>query len=312
MAITYADYIGKGRIAAVLSAGLHEMLYDGVVLAGMMDFRPYTGGGSSTMNLTTFTRGQAMAAASSETSGGFTATDPTASQKQLAVALYGLQMRPTDLFKITGQNGAPWDVDYILGVLTESLGLTLTDLLTALFASVTGGVGTSGSNASTDDIYDAIYFLRLGNNMNPRRMAILHGQQINDIQESIRAEGGATQFRTDTQQAVAATGMREGDGYVFSFAGVDFHQCGSVGTANGGADRQGVMMAPGAFAYTLGGVGVLGQEMVDPNDILIGTDQMFVERDRNAANSYTDLYAKAYPGVVEMETARAVKITTDA
>jgi hypothetical protein len=308
--LTYADYVNKGRIAAVLSAALHENLYDGSSLRAMMTFHPYSAGGSTTMNVTTTTRGYAMAAASSETSGGFSVLDPTASQFQLTIARYGLFMRPTDLFRIT-QPGSPFDVDYAVGMLSESLNLTLTDLLCGLFANVSGGVGTTTVNASTDDVYDAIYTLMLANAGASDIMAVLHGQQCNDVMQAIRGEGGAVQLRQDTQAAVVASGIRSGDGYRFSFAGVDFHQCDSVPTANGGADRQGAVFVPGAFGYTLGNVSQMDPN-IDPADIILGTSEMFIERSRDAQNAQSDLIANSYPGVVEQEDARAVKFTTDA
>ncbi|MEL6341533.1 MAG: hypothetical protein AAFV53_00265 [Myxococcota bacterium] len=311
MPVTYADYVNSGRIAAILNPLLHENLYDAVGLRRFMTFYPYTAGGSTTMNVTTVTRGYSMAAASSETSGGFTATDPTANQFQLTVALHGLLMRATDLFKVTGP-GAALDVDYLLSLLLESLDLTLTDLMAGLFASVSGNVGQSGVDASADDLYDAVYYLRLNNNISQDRMAILHGQQVNNLQESIRNERGAIEYTQQTQNAVQATGRDGQTGYAFSHAGVDVYQCGSVPTATAGADRQGCVMAPGAFAYTLGGVALLGQEMVNPQDIIAGTNEMFIERSRDAGNSQTDFYAKAYPAVTEAEDLRAVKITTDA
>jgi hypothetical protein len=308
--LTYADYVNKGRIAAVLSEALHINLYDSSSLRGAMTFHPYTAGGSTTMNVTTSTRGYAMAPASSETSGGFTVVDPTASQFQLTIARYGLFMRPTDLFRIT-QTGSPFDIDYAVGMLSESLNLTLTDLLCTLFPNVSGNVGSTTVNADTDDVYDGIYTLMLANAGAADIMAVLHGQQINDIMGSIRAEGGAAQYRQDTQAAVAASGIRANDGYRFSFAGVDFHQCDSVPTANTGADRQGAMFVPGAFGYTLGNVSQMDPN-VDPADIILGTSEMFIERSRDAQNAQSDLIANSYPGVVEQEDARAVKFTTDA
>lgn len=310
MAITNADYIGGGRIAAVLSRALHENLYDPVSLRAAMTLQPYMGGGSATQNITTVTRGYPMAAASSETTGGFSATDPTTSQYQLTIARYGLVFNATDLFHITGQ-GAALDLDYLLGMLSEALDLTLTDLLVALFANISTSVGTSGVNASVDDVYDAIFALALANNLAGPYMAVLHGQQCNDVMNSIRGENGPIQYRDETQRAVTMGGIRRGDGYRFTHAGVDFHQCGSVGTTNGGADRDGCIFTPGAFAYTLGNTGEM-EPQIPSEHLLVQTPELFIERDRDSANGDTLYYAISYPGVAEAEDARAVRFVTDA
>ncbi len=310
MAVSYSSYVGSGRISAVLSAALHANLYDAVGLRSAMTYYEYTGGGSDTMNVTTVTGGYAMSAASSETSSGYSTVDPTASQFQLAIAQYGLMMTPTDLFRIT-QPGSPLDVDLLLRLLTESLDLTMTDLLVGLISSVSGNVGTSGANMTTDDLYDAIFYLTLNNNTAAQLMGVLHAQQCNDLMQSIRSEAGPMQFRDDAQRAVALQGVRAGDGLRYTFAGVAVHQCNSVLTATAGADRQGVIFAPGAFAYTLGDVSEM-DPMINPADIIVGSREMFVERVRDGVNSTTQFIAKSYPGVAEQEDLRAVKVTTDA
>lgn len=307
--ITYSSYTGAGRISAILTRLLHENLYDGVGLRGAMTFYPFPQSGSATMNITTVTRGNAMSAASNETSSGLTNAALTASQKQLTVARYGLIFQASDLFQLTGPNEA-LNVDYLYGVLTESLDLTLTDLLAALFPNVAGNVGTTTVNMSTSDLYDAIFYLTLNNNTATNLMGVLHAVQCNDLMQSIRSETGPAQYRMDAQSAVGLQGVRRGDGFRFSFAGVDIHQCNSVGTANGGDDRQGCIFAPGAFGYTLAPVALMDQ--VNPADLVVDAREVVVERNRDAVNGLTQFIANSYPGTVEMEDLRAVKVTTDA
>lgn len=308
--ITFNDYIGKGRIAAIISASLHNNLYDAVGLRGAMTFYDYTGAGSKTQNITTVTRGNPMVAASSETSGGASNAVLTASQVQLAVARYLLKFQVGDLFHLTGR-GQPMNIDVVLSILSEALELTLTDLLTALFPSVVGNVGTSGVNMSSSDLYDAIFYLALNNNRARQLYGILHGQQCNDLMQSLRSEVGPAQMREDAQRAVGLQGIREGDGLRFSFAGVDVHQCNSVTLDGGSANRVGCIFAPGAFGYTLAPVTDM-DPLFDPDDILVGTPEFFVERSRNADDALSSLIANAYPGVVEVEDLRAVRVTTDA
>ena len=302
--VSYSALLSTGgRVAKILSALLHTSLYDPTGLRALMKFIPYSPMGSSVMNVTKVTRGAVMAAASSETSGGFANTALTTGNYDLTIARYGLVMKPTDLMKLTG---GPIDPAYIVGILTESLDLTLTDLQVALYANLAGNVGTSGADLSVDDFFDAIYYLNLQNN--PAGFsAVLHPQQINDLIESVRSEAGPMQWRADAQGLLTAPGV----GFRGQFAGVAVYQSDSVPTANAGADRQGAMFGPEAFAYTLAPVASM-DPMVNPADILVATSEIFVERSRDAANGMSSLIANCYPGTAEAEDLRGVKITTDA
>ncbi len=302
---TYAAILSAGgRVTKVLSALLHQSLYDPTGLRAKMNFIPRAGMSSDTTNVTKVTRGAVMAAASSETSGGFSNTLVTTGNYDLTVARYGLVLKPGDLFHITG--GA-FDVNYLLGILTESLELTLTDLCCGLFANIAGNVGTSGADMTVDDFCDALYYLNLKNNQRDGVSAVLHAQQVNDLLESIRGEGGPMQWRTDAQGLLTMPGV----GFVGQFMGVQVIQSDSVPTANAAADRAGCMFAPGAFSYTLADVASM-DPMINPADVVVATPEMFVERVRDGANALTSFIANAYPGVAEAEDLRGVRITTDA
>ncbi len=302
---SYAAFLSTGgRVARILSDRLHELLYDPVSLRALMTMLPRTGPGSATLNTPRVQRGMVLAAASSEISGGFTNQIPTTTNFDCTVARYGGVMQPTDLLKITG---GPIDMDYLLGILIETLDLTLTDLLVALFANIAGNVGTSGSDLTTDDFFDAIYYLNLQNNPGQGTVAVLHNQQINDLIESARGETGPMQFRTDAQGLLQPAGV----GFRGQFAGVALVQCDSV--VSTGADRRGCMFTAGAFAYQLASVsGMMDGQMINPADILFGTDEMFIERARDAANAMSSAFVNCYPGTAEQEDLRAVRITTDA
>jgi hypothetical protein len=302
--ISYATYLSNGgRVARLLSSRLHELLYDPTGLRFLMTQLPWGGAGSDTSNVTRVARGLVMAAASSEISGGFSNTLVTTTNYDCTVARYGAVLQPTDLFRITG---GPIDVEYLIGILAQSLDLTLTDLLTGLFANVAGNVGTSGVDLSTDDFFDAIYYCNL--KLNPRALsAVLHQQQVNDLIESCRGETGPMQWRSDAQGLLTPPGV----GFVGQFAGVTIYQSDSVPLTGGSTDRRGCMFSEGAFAYQLAPVSAM-QPMIDPADIIVGTPEMFIERNRDAANGMTSLIVNAYPGVAEQEDLRAVRITTDA
>jgi len=300
--VTYASVLSAGgRIAKILSPLLHEKLYDPIGLRTLMSYVPAPGMGSATTNVTTLTRGSVMAAASSETSGGASNTALTTGNYDLVTARYLLKIQAGDMFATTG--GAV-NIDTILSILSESLDLTLTDLLISLFANIAGNVGTSGVDMSVSDFYDAIYYLNLQNN-GATLAAVLHNVQVNDLMDSVRAEVGPAAWRTDFQGLLTAGGT----GFRAQFAGVGIYQSESCASVNTNADRRGCMFAPGAFSYQLGSVDVGLQ--VNPADIVVATPEMFVERDRDAGNALTSYIVNSYPGVAEQEDLRAVRITTD-
>lgn len=306
--VTLATLLSNGgRVAKILSAQLHMQLHDPQTgLRDLMTFRPLTGP-SGTLNVTSAQMAYTAAAASSETSGGFSNTAFSTGNFDLTPARYALQFKPSNLFAMTA-GGAAVDVDLLVQALVMSVDQTLASMLTSLFSSVSGNVGTSGVDLTASNFFDAIYTLNLVNN--PRALAaVLHNRQVNDLIESFRGETGAIQYRQDIQAIFG----NPGTAYRADILGVRVYQSDKVPTANTGADRQGCMFSDGAFGYTLGDVGeIIRQGMINPADIIMQTPEMFIERSRDAANGLSTLIMNIYPGVVEQEDARAVKITTDA
>lgn len=295
-----------GRLSKVLSPYVHTLLYDPVGLRGLMDFRPETADGSATVNVTKLTRGSAAAAASSETSGGASNTALTTTNYDLTVARYLLKLQATDLFALTG---GPIDIDTIMGILEEAVELTYTDLLCALFPNIAGNVGTSGSPLTVDNVFDGLYYLNMQNN-GPSAVAVLAPRQINHFRESLRAEGGASQWREDVSQMIGA-GVG-GVGFQGRIFNTSFYQSDSVGLANANADRQGCLFTRGAFAYRFGSVSRILATMINPGDVLMSTPEMFIERVRDGANGMSSPYLNFYPAVAEQEDLRGVKVTTSA
>lgn len=303
---SYAALLAAGgAVARILSTRLHQNLYDPTSIRRLFSFVPFVGGASATQNITKVTRGYVASAATNETTGGGSRQVLSTGNYDLTVARYYAKMAPTDLLHIVG---GPLDVDYLLGVLTETLDLTLTDMLTDAFQNIAGSVGTSGVNLTTDDWYDAIFYLNLQNN--PRELAaVLHNQQVNDLVESVRGETGASVHRPDTQAILEAKGV----GYVGTWAGVDIYQSDSVELDGGSANRVGAMFSEGVIAYQLAPVSrMLDGMMINAADILAATEEMFVERDRDADNGVSDMLVNFYPAVAEQEDLRGVRIVTDA
>lgn len=302
--VTYASLISAGgRISPVLSDLLHVLLYDPVGLRQLMVLTPApNGSGAAGQNITKLTRGSVAAAASSETSGGASNTALTTTNFTITVARYYLKMQASGLMQMTG---GPVDLGTIISILLETVDLTLTNLLTALFQNIAGSVGTSGVDLSVDDVFSGMFYLNLQNN--PEDMVlVLHNQQVNDLKSSLRGETGPMQFRTDAQGLLRATGV----GFKGQFMGIQIYQSDSVETADGGANRCGCMFTMGAFRYCMGAPAL--DMMVNPADILAATNEMYLERGRDADNELSSFYLNFYPGTAEQEDLRACRVKTDA
>ena len=296
-----------GRVARLLSAKIHENLYDPAGLRFLMEMVPFAGAQSATTQTTKVARGLVAAAATTEVSSGFTNSLIATTNFDIVVARYGALVQPTDLFKMTS-DGTGFDLEYLVGILMECLELNLTDLLTSLFANIAGNVGTSGSDMTVDDFFDAIYYLNLQNN-GAMLSSVLHAQQINDLIESVRGETGPLQFRQDAQGLLAPTGV----GFKGQLIGVPIYQSDSVPLANANADRRGCMFAPGAFAYQVAPVAAMTDgQMINPADVIFKSTEFWIERSRDALNGMSSLYVNFYPGVAEQEDLRGCRITTDA
>ena len=291
-----------GLVASVLSDLVLAQLYDPTDLTALMTRIPWSPSGSKTMDVTQDSIPQPFVTRT-ETGAGITDATYTTSEFSLAPSLYALQYSITDLVPVAG---GPIDVERVAANLVAGVGLTMTDLLCALFGSLSNSVGTTTVDLTVSDIFDAVYQLN-SSNVSGNYAAVLYPQQFNDFQNSLRAEAGAVQFAPASEQMLAA----KGPGFKGSWLNIDFYQSDSVGTANGGADSAGAMFGAGAFAYTLADPRVI-QGHIPSDSVLMANEVMLLEMSRDSANFKTALVGQIYPAVVEAEDARGVKIVTDA
>ena len=175
-------------------------------------------------------------------------------------------------------------------------------LVATAIATASTDVGTSTVDMSVDDFYDAIFQLELSSVPGPY-YCMLHPRQFADFQESLRAEGGATQFSPATQEMLKIAGQ----GFAGSFAGVNVFLSSDVSSAGG--NRHGAMWGQGALAH---------KRMIPNPPVGAGTavavrmDELLVEITRDASKGVTEVAGNAYVGVGLIEQARIVGIVTDA
>lgn len=299
---TNADLVTNGgRISELLAPDFHRNVYDPTDLRALMPFKMWGGVGSATMATPTVSSPGAASAASSETSGGFTSVALSTGEFSLTPSLYSLVIEPTDLLAWT-DGGI--NVDLILDYLVEALGLTFTDLLAAAFANLSNSEGSTTGTMKVDYIYDAQFQLSLSNvPVSPERpiTCVLHPKQMNELVSDLRNESGANQF----QQATADMLGAKSPGFQGRWNNINFIRCDSV-TSSGGA-RRGGMIGFGSHCHTLAPwQRILQNFMINPQDVIIQTPEMFIERVRDGANSKTDFMVKFYPAVAEAEDARGV------
>jgi len=175
-------------------------------------------------------------------------------------------------------------------------------LVATAIATASTDVGTSTVDMSVDDFYDAVFQLELSSVPGPY-YCMLHPRQFADFQESLRAEGGATQFSPATQEMLKIAGQ----GLAGSFAGVNIFLSSDVSSAGG--NRHGAMWGQGALAH---------KRMIPNPPVGAGTavavrmDELLVEITRDASKGVTEVAGNAYVGVGLIEQARIVGIVTDA
>ncbi len=292
-------------VASVLEMEILTKLSSLINLRGspaLVDFSPMAARGSLTLAIPLAGWDSLVMTAPGEATGvSNTALD--SDQITLTIARQAIQLQISDELLVSSLGGA-MSVERLAQAAASAYINRHNDLTVGLFAGVTASVGTSGSDLTLDDIVDATQTLMRANNTDSL-YAMLHGQQMSDLQNSLRGEGGALSFSAPTAEMIAA----KGKGYAGSYLGVDFWVNNRVATANSGADRAGCMWSRGAFGYA---------EATHPLSSLRGSinpqvvSPVLIEFERTGTSGLNTVIASAFLGVAMVEDARAVKIVTDA
>ena len=298
--IVSADLLSNGGLVAELLAALvHEQIYDPTDLRAVCTRVPWTAGGSTTMAVTSLPAPAAYATAAETVAIANSAF--TTSEYTLTAARYGRAYEITDLVSVAG---SPVDLQVLAGNLANGMSITISNLIAALFPSVSAQVGTSGVDLSVDDIFDASFTLNSAAAQGPYT-AVLHPVQMNDFRSSLRGETGAMQFNPATVEQLAS----KGPGFQGSWNGVNFWQSDQVSSSGG--NRLGCMFADGAFAYSEAPVALL-QGHIPADRVLMNAGELLIELTRDASVAETQAMAHYYPSVALCEQSRAVEISTDA
>ena len=290
-------------MASMLDANIRIMLADTASLrtsGAIINLGSINGTGSDTAGIRIAgLDGTDVFAATGAENADLGITSLTDGHVNVVVARYGLRRDISDLATLTGFGGNDINPARLAASMVGEYEACFMDLVADAGEGASTDVGTSGADMSVDDFYDAVFQLEISNAPGPY-YALLKPRQVADLQESLRAEGGALQYTAAAADMLQA----KGQGFVGSLLGVEIFKS-ERGDASGG-NVHGCMWGLGAFGYKTGTpVMPPGATVVSPNSEIV------VEFQRNASTATTEVVGHAYLGLSVLEQGRLVGIVTD-
>ena len=307
MVQTYGANGGDLRLTETANVLLHRTLVDLTDLYSLLvNLGDQAGRGSTVDQISTVTLTDAMTAPAE---GGTTGVvDPTFGSVTVTIARQQLRRQITDLLKLTSAPGM-WALNpmQVAEDARNSITLRRTGLAAALFAAITNSVGASGVDLTVTNIFQAKFQLQTTRNT-PRFACVLHPVQMHDFETDLRGETGPLQWISASPEMLRA----KGPGFAGSWLNIDFYTSDQVATANGGADRQGAMFAPGFAGFKEASARNLTQ---NAGTQMLGVSPFapaWIEISRTPSTGVEEFNYNYYTGVAEIEDNRAVDVTTDA
>jgi hypothetical protein len=305
--VTNAGLIPDLRLARILNNEIQLLLADRFSLRthpAIFNAGNIAGRGSSVISIPQagLEGYDLMTAVGSETTAASNVALTDASA-DITIARYALRREISDLANMTDSVGLT--AERLAADMVGGYEMAVTNAICDTIDGFTATAGTTGVDLSVDDFFSALFTLEQASVRTPY-VSVLHPVQVTDLQNSIRAEGGALQYIAATQEMLAA----KGQGFAGSFLGVDIFKSSKVPTANAGADRAGAMMGYGAVGMAEGSVrpiSALSGALQFPAGTVIA-----VEYERSSATALTAITGNAYFGVALLQDAMGVSIVSDA
>lgn len=300
--ISWANLETDAGLAHYLHNEVHVNLFDPTDLRAVMSRMDFSAGmGSETIKVTKVGGARTFAAASTEISGGASNQDIGSGNFQLTVSRRLMKWQVSELWKLVSRDGSI-DLDLLRQQIVSATGQTVTDILCALFPSLTGTVGSTTQQMSVDYLFDGQFALN-NNRAAPPYTAVLLPHHWNRLQKSFRGEGGAIGFDPATREVIAA----RGPGYKGMFGGIDLWDADSVTLDGGSTYGRSAMFAQGCFQYTEAPVGDVA-DALPPNVRTIIDGIVRIVHSYDADNALTSIIGDYYPAVAEAEDSRGVQI----
>lgn len=295
------------QVAAILYQELQLLLADRASLSphpSILDLGDVSGMGSTVLKVpfAGLDGYDVMAAVAEGSSASNTAlTDASVS---ITIARQALQRQMSDLAAIV--NRRTLSPDRLVADMVGAARMRVAAMIAALATSFTRIVGTSGSDMSVDDFFDGDILLNLSSNPADGRLAVLHGRQIGDFRQSLRAESGVLQYEPTTAEMIRAAGP----GLVGRFLGYDIFQSSKCPDANSGADHAGMMLGKGAIGMAKGS---RLPQMGDAAGVLQGAEAVpvWIGFERDESGALTKIVGNAYVGVAKLQDDAGVAVVTD-
>jgi len=231
-------------------------------------------------------------------------TDPTATTSitdasaAIAVSRYSLYRHLTDIAESTGMGGGDITPQRLAASAVGEAEKCFMDLVGTAIATFSHDVGAAAGAATVDDVFSALARLQGQSNSGPY-FGLLAPCQLSDIQSSIRAEAGALQFMSPTQEMLNIKGA----GYAGSFLGIDLYTSSQVTT--GGGSRHGAFWAAGALGYCD------AQPVISHGDVVRPAGSFVtVEFQRQASKAVTEVVSSAYLGLSVIQDDMGVGLVT--
>lgn len=220
----------------------------------------------------------------------------------ITIARQAIQRTISDLAGIV--NGPRMDPARLVADCVGAGRMRLMSMIASLSSSFTNPVGSTGVAMSVDDFFDGDILLNMASVPADGRLAVLHGRQVGDLRQSLRAESGALQWDQPTLDMIKASGP----GMIGRFLGYDIFQSSKCPAVNSGADRAGMMVGRGAIGKAMGTrrpmIGDAGQAVPAGTAVWIG-----FERDESYA--FTKVVGNMYAGVAILQDSLGVSVVTD-
>lgn len=310
MAMTYTDNASLFA-ASFMNRVAHETLVDKTDLrAYCTNYGLINGGGSTVSEIAKLAWDDPMAAGNADEVTDATATDVGNSAVSITVARQVLARQVSDLYAMVGSGGPAPGLVRMAQDMANAASLRFTDLICALFTSISAHTNATGADLSVDNLMSSMYTLIQARVPGPYEF---FGApiQVTDFMDSLRAEGGSAEFHPATE-AMQSVESFAGYGLHGQWRGIRVHSVDSAPTVS--SDRVGVLCGRGTFGY-MEGIPSDVVAMAGPGSyasLAPNGAPLFVEFDRSALAANTLCIGNYYVGVQIIENGRAIKITSSA
>jgi len=248
--LTHAGFLTAGHrvAAAYLNQKAIEILADRVALRRLITFAGDASGLRSTVMRSLYAQmGAGLPMESLAETGTLTPITVVADYRDITLGRHGLESHETFLAQITGQSGMDLSLDDFALQIADTFEAEFSDAVATKVATYTSGVGSTGVNASMDDLYDGTYEFDKQDGARGPLIGVFHGQQIADIKESKRGEP-AEWIKDESQVAFKAPDYQ---GEIIGIRAFKSNRITSDGT-----DRWGGIFTPRAMGYSIAGQGI--------------------------------------------------------